>query len=302
MKKRILTLGLALAISLSGATRVFAVTPDPDNDSTDSTTTQPAAAIDESKITSSNPSAKSALITTLEHAAETPDTSSENGRKIVQLLNSVKQGHTLSINVVVVESPEITSNAQAVIAEKTAGLNLAAIDEIKFVVDDSGNTIELSELVEPVSVIMPVPSPYKSELSQRSLEVVRIFSNNNGSYAAEDVSGVKLDNNGDVAFDTADFGHFVLAYGGEPIVVTADGDTSVPSTSAAGANTSTPATPAPAATTTVAAVTIPDTSGFFGIDLTVFHLLLIVGVSLVVIMIIAYAIRRAYIRSRISLK
>lgn len=307
MKKRILTLGLALAISVLGTTKVFAVTDDTDgsSDQTGNSVTTPSPSLDTSKITSTNASAKNALISTLESHMENPDTSTENGRKLSQLLNSVKQGHAISVNLIVNEGPEISGSIQGAITTETAGLNLAAVDEIKFVVDDAGSSVELTSLADPVTVTFPVPSLYKTELRSRTVEIIHIYQESNGSYVAESIPSPTFDNNGDITFKTSSFGYFVLAYSGEPIVVTADGDIAVPSTSAAGANTSTTTnTSAPTATTTptYTTATIPDTSGFFGFDLTVFHLLLIIAIALVATMIIAYAIRRAYIRHRISLK
>ena len=81
--------------------------------------------------------------------------------------------------------------------------------------------------------------------------------------------------------------------------MTTSGDASIPQTSAA--NVTTAATVVTAETDTAAAVA-PDTAGFFGIELTVFNLVMIIGIALVAIALAAYAGKRAYIRNRISLK
>ncbi|MBR3365818.1 hypothetical protein IKG48_01715 [Candidatus Saccharibacteria bacterium] len=302
MKKGIFALGLAFAITGLGIKDVAkAVGSDStgSNSTSDSSVTSPKnSSIDTSKITGSNENIRNALIKTLEAAAEDPDTSSENGRKIAQLLNSVKQGHTLSASIVINDDPEITENILQILLQETAGDNLASISDIKFVVTDatdSNSSVNLTALNVPVTVTLPIPSQYKAALSSRRINIFHVDSDNETNV----ISNAKLDANGDVAFETSRFSLFALAYDGEPITVTTSSDASIPQTSAA--NVTTAATAVTAETDTAAAVA-PDTAGFFGIELTVFNLVMIIGIALVAIALAAYAGKRAYIRNRISLK
>lgn len=296
MRKGIFALGLAFAIAGLGIKDVVKAVG---TDSTGSSSVS-SSSLDTSKITGSNESIRTALIKTLNAAAEDPDTSSENGRKIAQLLNSAKQGHTLSASIVINDDPEITEDVLQALLEETAGDNLASVSDIKFVVTDaadSNSSVNLTSLAAPVTVTLPVPSQYKEALSSRVIDILHVESKEEISV----MDGVSLNANGDVTFETSDFSLFALIYDGEPITSMGSGDTAVPQTSAANVTTTTTTTAVTADTDTAAAVA-PDTAGFFGIELTVFNLVMIIGIALVIIALVAYAGKRAYVRSRISLR
>ena len=245
------------------------------------------APFDTSKITGSNENIKDALIKTLEAYVKNPDTSSENGRKIAQLLNAVNQGHALSASIVISNDPEVPENTLVTLLDKTAGGNLASVSDIKFVVTDttdSNTPISISSLAVPVTVTLPVPSQYKEALASRAVGILHISADNQTNL----IEGVRINEDGDIVFETSEFSLFATSYDGSPITAASG---SMPQASAANVTTSTTAT-------SVA----PDTAGFFGIELTVFNLVMIIGVSLVIIALVAYAGKRAYIRNRISWK
>lgn len=247
-----------------------------------------SASFDTSKITGSNENIRDALIKTLEAYIKDPDTSSENGRKIAQLLNSVRQGHTLAASIVINSDPEISENTLVTLLDETAGGNLASVNDVKFSVTDttdSNASVVLNSLAAPVTVVLPIPNQYKAALASHVVEILHINSENQTNI----ISNVRLDANGDVAFETTEFSVFAMTYDGEPITATAEGDDYVPQSTNVVAS---------ATTSSVA----PDTAGFLGIDLTVFNLVVIIGTALVVIALVAYAGKRAYIRSRISWK
>ena len=246
------------------------------------------APFDTSKITGSNENLRDALIKTLEAYVKNPDISSENGRKIAQLLNAVNQGHALSASIVISNDPEVPENTLVALLDKTAGENLASVSDIKFIVTDttdSNTSISISSLAIPVTVTLPVPSQYKESLASRTIGILHIGSDNQPNL----IEGVRINEEGDIVFETSEFSLFATSYDGSPITAASDG--SMPQASAANITTSTTAT-------SVA----PDTAGFFGIELTVFNLVMIIGVSLVIIALAAYAGKRAYVRSRISWK
>lgn len=249
-----------------------------------------------SKVTASNESIKNALVATLTAYEEKPDSSTNNGRAIARLVDAIKQGHTLSASIVINDDPEITEDIIQALLEETAGTNLASVSDIKFVVTDNNDqnlSVSLDELTTPVTVTLPIPAQYKSALSDREIEVYHVIS-------SEDISaidGADLDGNGDVAFKTSSFSLFAMAYDGDPI--TASGEVPVPQTSAGGVNNGNATTDS--TTTTTPDVVTPDTAGF-GFELTVFNLLLIIGVALVILAFVGYGVKRAYVRHRISWK
>lgn len=245
--------------------------------------------IDTSKITASNNNIKNALIKTLEAQAKNPDTSTENGRTLDQLLNAIKVGHKLSAALNVAAVTEVSSALQDAILAKTAGMNLGSVSNVSFVVTDTenNNSVNLTKLASPVKVTLGVPEAYKAALREHGVEIIHISSDDAGEYEANAISGVSFDESGNITFETSEFSAFAMAYDGAPITAAAS-DTTMPETSAA--------------TVVNTDVVAPDTAGFFGIDLTVFNLLMIISVSLVVIALIAYASKRAYIRNKISWK
>lgn len=245
--------------------------------------------IDTSKISATNDNIKNALIKTLEAQATNPDTSTENGRILGQLLNAIKTGHSLSAALNITSVTEVTSALQDVILSETEGKNLGSVSNVSFVVTDttSKSSVNLTKLAVPVKVTLGIPEAYKSALRERGVEIIHI-SDNDGEYETDVISGVAFDDNGNLTFETSGFSAFAMAYDGEPITAAA-GSGDVPQASAAN-------------TTGNTDVVAPDTAGFLGIDLTVYHLLMLVGISLVVIAIIAYAVKRAYIRNKISWK
>lgn len=249
------------------------------------------SSIDTSKISASNEDIKNALIRTLEEQAKNSDTSTENGRVLDQLLNAIKIGHSLSAALDVASVTEVSSALQDVILSETEGMNLGSVSNVNFVVTDttSNNSVNLTKLAVPVRVTLGIPEAYKAALREHGVEIIHISSDDAGVYAANAVSGVSFDESGNITFETAEFSAFAMAYDGEPITAAAGSDTVIPETSAA-------------TTTANTDVVAPDTAGFFGIDLTVFNLLMIIGMSLVVMALVAYALKRAYIRNKISWK
>lgn len=251
-----------------------------------------SSAIDASKISGSTESIRNALIKTLEAQAKSPDTTTENGRTLDQLLNAIKIGHNLSADLEVASVTEVSTALQNVILEQTAGMNLGSVSNVNFVVTDttSNTKVNLNKLAIPVRVTLGVPEAYKAALREHGVEIIHIASTDAGSYEANAISSVSFDDAGNITFETAEFSAFAMAYDGEPI------------TASYGAETATPEVGTGYIEETSTDVITPDTAGFFGIDLTVYNLLMIIGVSLVVIALIAYASKRAYIRSRISWK
>ena len=248
---------------------------------------------DPSKINSSSEELKNALTTTLGNYTRNPDDSTASGRKLNQLVNALKLGHTLTASLVLTDVSELPEGAVTPLMNAVAGLNLASIYDVKFVVtDNAGLSVELDELSAPVTVVAPIPAIFKAALSTRGIKVVNLHSADGSTYTANAVADAKLNENGDLSFKTATFSDFALGYDGEPITVSSD-DPAVPATSAYQGGSM--------GSATAEDVIAPDTAGY-GADLTVFHLLMLSGISLVVIAILAYAIKRAYIRSRISLK
>ena len=245
--------------------------------------------LDFSKITSSSEELKNALIATINAYVKNPDDSTDNGRRLNQLVNALKLGHTLTVSLVLTDTSELPDGAVTPLMTAVEGYNLAAIYDVKFTVsDNAGLSVELSELATPVTVTAPIPEIFKAALSTRGLRVINLHTTDGTTYAANIISGACLNANGDLSFKTATFSDYALSYDGEAITANGD-DPAVPATSAY-------QTPADNGD-----VTAPDTAGF-GADLTVFHLLMLSGISLVVIAILAYAAKRAYIRNRISLK
>ncbi|MBQ8991982.1 hypothetical protein IJ090_00925 [Candidatus Saccharibacteria bacterium] len=247
------------------------------------------APFDTSKITATNESLKTALVDTLSDYIDNPDTSSENGRMLAQLVNSLRQGHILSVSLVINDDPDITENVLQLLLEETAGLNLASIYDITFVVNDMTNSslsVSLKQLVTPVQVTIPIPDQYKAALATRDVEMLHVLEED-GEYLTDTISDTAFDASGNVTFETFEFSLFALTYDGEPITASSTGDTSVPLTNG---------------TDTTGDVVVPNTAGFFGVELTVFHLLMLSGITLVVSVFIAYAIKRAYLRNKISLK
>ncbi len=250
-----------------------------------------SSTIDTSKISASNENIKNALIKTLEAQAKNPDTSTENGRTLDQLLNAIKVGHNLSAALNVASVTEVSSALQSVILEKTAGMNLGSVSNVNFVVTDttSSSSVNLTKLAAPVKVTLGVPEAYKAALREHGVEIIHVGSTDSGGYEANAISGVSFDNAGNITFETSEFSAFAMAYDGEPITAAAGGETATPA--ASGYIEETPED-----------VVAPDTAGFLGIDLTVYNLLMIIGISLVIIAFIAYATKRAYTRSKISWK
>ena len=250
-----------------------------------------SSTIDASKISGTNENIKNALVKTLEAQAKDPDTSTENGRTLDQLLNAIKVGHNLSAALNVASVTEVSSALQSVILEKTAGMNLGSVSNVSFVVTDTAtnSSVNLTQLATPVKVTLGIPEAYKASLREHGVEIIHIASDDAGNYEASAISGVAFDESGNLTFETSEFSAFAMAYDGEPITAAAGEDTSTPGTSAA----------APVSTEDVVA---PDTAGFLGIDLTVYHLLMLIGITLVAIALIAYASKRAYIRNKISWK
>lgn len=245
--------------------------------------------IDATKITSSSEDVKNALIKTLEAQVKEPNTATENGRILDQLLNAIKNGHTLSASIDIASVTEVSSALQNVILEETAGMNLGSVSNISFVVTDTSNnsSVSLTELAIPVSITLPIPEAYKAQLRERGIDIIHISGSDSDSYEANTISEVSFDTNGNLVFKTTSFSAFAMAYDGDPITATG-GDTTTPGTSVA-------------PSTVDSDVVAPDTAGF-GIELTVYNLLMIIGIALVVIALIAYASKRAYIRNKISWK
>ena len=251
-----------------------------------------SSTINSANISASNENVKNALVKTLEAYATNPDTETENGRTINQLLNALKTGHKLSVGLNITSVTEISTALQEIILGKTAGMNLGSVSNVNFVVTDTtaNSSVNLTKLAIPVKVTLGVPDAYKAALREHGVEIIHIAANDNGSYEASAISNVSFDEAGNLSFETSEFSAFAMAYDGEPITAYGGGGDVAPSTGSSSIeNTSTD-------------VVTPDTAGFFGIDLTVYNLLMIIGVSLVVIALIAYATKRAYIRNRISWK
>ncbi|MBR3414852.1 hypothetical protein IKG73_02440 [Candidatus Saccharibacteria bacterium] len=255
----------------------------------DKSETEKKNELDFSKITSNNEELKNALIDTLNAYINNPDDSTSNGRKLNQLVNALKLGHTLTVSLVLTDVSELPEGAVTPLMSAVEGLNLASIYDVKFTVSDNADlSVELSELATPVTVTIPIPEMFKAALRTRGLRVINLHTTDGATYTANIISDASLNANGDLTFRTTTFSVDALSYDGDAITANSD-DPAVPSTSAY---------QAPADNSDV---TAPDTAGF-GTDLTVFHLLMLSGISLVVIAIIAYAAKRAYIRNRISLK
>lgn len=255
------------------------------------------SSIDISKITASNDNLRTALIETIYNYIDDPDTSSQNGRVLAQLVNSVRQGHTISASLVVNENPELEEEALQMLLEESAGTNLASVHDINFVVTDmtdSSLSVSLTSLMAPVKVSIPIPSQYKAELATRDISIINLHKDD-GVYLTDYIDGATVDSNGDVSFETNDFSLFALTYDGAPITSSgnaADYDgSSVPQTDGGSSSF----------VDGDGDVVVPNTAGF-GLDLTVFHLLMIVGGLAIAGVFVGYAVRRAYARSRISLK
>lgn len=246
------------------------------------------SSFDVSKVTASNDNLRNALIQTLLKQVDEPDTSSLNGRMVAQLLDAVNRGHTISASLVIKPDPELTEDAYQIILQDSAGYNLASIYDVSYVVTDLSNpslTVSLTELSASVTVTFPTPSQYKAALSTRSLLVINVHEDD-GEYQSSFIDDATTDANGDVAFETTKFSLFSLAYDGEPIAADGTEYDAVPQTDANSSDGD---------------INVPDTSGF-GLDLTVFHLLIGIGGLLIFGIFLGYAIRRAYARRRISLK
>ena len=251
--------------------------------------------IDISKITASNDNIRTALATTLRDYVENPDTSSQNGRMLAQLINSIKQGHIISASLVVNDNPELEEEALQKLYSESAGTNLASVHDINFVVTDTAEpnlSVSLTNLTAPVTVSIPIPNQYKAALATRDITIFNLHKDN-GAYSTDYIDGATINANGDVAFETSQFSLFALAYDGEPI--TSSGSAADYEASAV------PQTGAYVASASSNNIIAPDTAGF-GSDLSVFHLLLIISGLAITGILIGYTARRAYARSRISLK
>lgn len=260
---------------------------------------------DTSKITSDSAALKAALVATMNEYIEDPDATSLNGRMLAQLKNSIDMGHTLSVSLNINTDPEFGEAAYSAVVSATYDVNLAQVVDVQFVVSDVTNpslSVSLSHVATPIDVVIPVPSQYSAALATRDVSVFRIYqdSDEEGEYWDSDkVASVGFTSDGDLTFNTEDFAFFAIAYAGDTITTSMSGGTSsVPLTGAANTAGGSGGT----AILTSSSVTAPDTAGFFGIELTVFHLLMLSAAMLVVIVFTAYALKRAYIRHKISLK
>lgn len=251
-----------------------------------------SSTINDTNISAANEEIKNALVKTLEVQASSPDTTTENGRTLDQLLNALKLGHKLSAALDIAAVTEISTALQEIILGKTAGMNLGSVSNVNFVVTDTtaNTSVNLTKLAIPVKVTLGVPDAYKASLREHGVEIIHVSSSDDGNYEANAISNVSFDDAGNLTFETAEFSAFAMAYDGEPI------------TSYGGGSATPGATTGGSIEKSGTDVVTPDTAGFFGIDLTVYNLLMIIGVSLVVIALIAYASKRVYIRNRISWK
>ena len=181
--------------------------------------------IDISKITASNDDLRMALIITLYSYIDNPETSSQNGQMLAQLINSIKQGHTISASLVTNENLELEEDVMQMILGETAGTNLNSVYEINFVVRDtvdSSLTVSLKNLAVPVTVSIPISDYYKAAFANRDLAIVNFHKEDDGTYLSDFIDDVVINANGDVAFETSQFSLFALTYDGDPI--TSDGD------------------------------------------------------------------------------
>ena len=86
--------------------------------------------LDFSKITSSSEELKNALIATINAYVKNPDDSTDNGRRLNQLVNALKLGHTLTVSLVLTDTSELPDGAVTPLMTAVEGYNLAAIYDV----------------------------------------------------------------------------------------------------------------------------------------------------------------------------